>query len=184
MIWLNDPRLWIITVMVMGSTLECLSHVGGGVYMSHTTGPHSYSKLGIKFPKCSTNAGNSQFAQIPGGNTLEFYLSLLMEQEEYNTVHIRTLTLFSMNSLLNCTYRFLFFLISVQWVHTGLWIRIRIDQVGKNGKITEKMLGKKLGENSIFNKIKKLNLDLLMVFSFELSTEGTLFFNRNKLSIR
>ena len=97
--------------MVMGSSLECLSHVGGGVYMSHTTGPHSYSKLGIKFPKCPTNAGNSQFAQIPGGNTLEFYLSLLMEQEEYNTVHIRTLTLFSMNSLLNCTYRFLFFLI-------------------------------------------------------------------------
>ena len=48
------------------------------------------------------------------------------------------------------------------------------------------MLGKKLGENSIFNKIKKLNLDLLMVFSFELSTvgTGTLFFNRNKLSIR
>ena len=35
------------------------------------------------------------------------------------------------------------------------------------------MLGKKLGENSIFNKIKKLNLDLLMVFSFELSTVGT-----------
>ena len=97
--------------MVMGSTLECLSHVGGGVYMSHTTGPHSYSKLGIKFPKCPTNAGNSQFAQIPGGNTLEFNFSLLMEQEEYNTVHIRTLTLFSMNSLLNCTYRFLFFLI-------------------------------------------------------------------------
>ena len=59
-----------------------------------------------------------------------------------------------------------------------------MDPVGKNGKITEKMLGKKLGENSIFNKIKKLNLDLLMVFSFELSTVGTLFFNRNKLSIR